>query len=346
MSETPSASPLVPPGTYRFVVGTAAEAVTVIQAQLGPTARVLSVKNEARPGLGKWFGSPRLEVIAELPAPPAEPVVPVAEPEPEPETERRWSPSRAEGRFGVETLLRRAGLPEKLINRLMASRRGKSADEPLHRVLADLCRDLRAGTARLNRPLPARVAFLGGTGVGRTTALCKWFARESLQRGKKVDVWRVEFERPNPTPRLDVFAEALGVSVEHYAPEITQATGEALGVDLPALPEPDSAEGASLRTFLEREEIAGRVLVLNALHDQDVLRAAYARGRAFGATHVVFTHLDELPRWGRLWEFLWEGELTPLFAATGPGLIGDLSEDVVSALLQRTVPTAGMEVAA
>jgi len=41
------------------------------------------------------------------------------------------------------------------------------------------------------------------------------------------------------------------------------------------------------------------------------------------ATHVVFTHLDEVPQWGRLWDYLFDGGIAPLFLATGPSLTGD-----------------------
>jgi flagellar biosynthesis protein FlhF len=80
------------------------------------------------------------------------------------------------------------------------------------------------------------------------------------------------------------------------------------------------------------------VLVLNAAYDTATLRAAYAAGRELKATHVVFTHLDEVTQWGRLWDFLLDGELQPLFLATGPSLTGDCEEDAFDAVARRTLP--------
>ncbi len=344
-------TPTVQPGTYRFVVGSTAEAVATIREKLGPDARVLSVRNDERAGLGRWFGSPRFEVIAEVAAPAAPSTFVAESDEPaEPELPATTIPpaasARAEANDVVDRLLRRAGFPEKMILQLNPpSRRASNAALPLHRVLADLGRDLRVAAARPPVNLPSRTAFFGGSGVGRTTALCKWLAHRTITEGRQGAVWRVEFERPNAAPLLDVFAEALNVTVDHYAEGMLQPPESAdyLLVDLPALPKPDSTEAASLREFLDRENIGGRVLVLNALYEPDALRAAYARGRAFGATHIVFTHLDELARWGRLWEFLWGGELAPLFVSTGPGLIGDFTIDVLDAVLKRTVPSSGGE---
>ena len=158
-------------------------------------------------------------------------------------------------------------------------------------------------------------------------------------------VWRVEFDRPNPTPQVDVFAEAIGSRVEHYAPGITQLTTDFMVADLPSLPAVGSAQSAVFKRFLDDEEIGARVLVLNALFAPEALRSAYARGLELGATHLVVTHLDEMPRWGHLWEFLWDGDLIPLFAGTGPELIGDVTFDVLDHVLQRTVPGSGRAVA-
>lgn len=329
------------PGTYRFEVGSAAEAVATIQGRLGPDARVLSVNGKTRRGLGRLFGSPRFEVVAELPEPPA----------PAPVDEAPRAPLSAlplaQG-ARLPQVLRKAGFPERLIGRLeMSPGWSRALSRPLHEALADLSRDLRAA-ARPARPLPDRVAFLGAAGVGRTTALCKWLSREVFARSRTGRVWRVEFDRPNPAPALDVFGEALGVGVDHYAPGLDAAPGapgEFLLADLPALPPAGSREARLMAGFLEREQFTGRVLVLNAAYDADALRAAYARGRDFGATHLVCTHLDETPRWGRLWEFLIEGELSPLFLGTGPGLTGEIESDVLGRVLARTLPLHGEEVA-
>lgn len=320
------------PGVYRFEVVSAAEAVALIQARLGSEARVLSVLAKPRRGLSRLFAAPRYEVVAELPPPAPPPPGPLVEPA---------GPALAliDG-TRLPALLRRAGFPERLLGRLeMSPGWTRALSRPLHEALADLHRDLRAA-ARPPRALPRRVAFLGGAGVGRTTALCKRLAHEVIARGAAGCVWRVEFGRPNPAPLLDVFGEALGVPVEHYAPGFG-APGAGDGfvfADLPALPAAGSVEDRALARFLDSERFDGRVLVLNAAYEPDALRAAYARGVAHGATHLVCTHLDETPRWGRLWEFLIEGELSPLFLGTGPGLTGEMVSDVLGELLARTLP--------
>jgi len=53
---------------------------------------------------------------------------------------------------------------------------------------------------------------------------------------------------------------------------------------------------------------------------------------------VIFTHLDETPQWGRLWDYLIESELEPLFLSTGPSLTGDYEPEAAQALARRTLP--------
>jgi len=332
MPTHPPTSPT--PGTYRFVVGSAAEAVATIQARLGPTARVVSVQAQPRPGLGRWLRAPRFVVVAELPPPP-EParLEPTAPTEP-------VAPESTAGENRLAATLRRAGFSDRLLGRLEALPGWREATEqPLSQALAGMGREIHssAGT-RPVRPLPARAAFFGAPGAGSTTALCKWLSREVFTRAATGQVWQVQFDRPNPAPALGVFCEALGVPLEHYVPGLSVAERGFLLVDLPGLPPAGSPAITTVARFLDREKIAGRVLVLNAAYAAENLRAANARGRELGATHLVLTHLDEVNQWGRLWEFLLEGDLSPLFLGSGPALTGEIETEVIGAVLRRTLP--------
>ena len=126
MSSSPGSS--YPPGAYKFTVGSAGEAVTLIRERLGPQARVLSVRAVEASGLGKLFRSPRLEVIAQVdpdPAPVARgeaaivSLAAVSEELAAPERRPPPSPSPARSRLaplpsslGLEGLLRRSGITE------------------------------------------------------------------------------------------------------------------------------------------------------------------------------------------------------------------------------------------
>ena len=339
--------------TYKLVVRSTEEAVKTIREQLGERARVLSVRQIPGQGLAGLLGRPRLEVIAQLPALelPSELQPALGQPADERAGTRAnaFSTDRAP-RFsrdmpaGLGDLLRRSGFSPALVGRLeSAPELSGHESKPLHRVLVDVGTTLGAAARKqAPRALPARAAFLGSPGSGRTTSLCKWLAQEMFSRNRTGRVFKAEFDRPNPSEGLGVFCEALGLVLEHATPDSPiPVDGDRFAyVDMPAISVRRAQDNRQLHRCLDTARIEGRVLVLNALYDQSLLRETYAAGRDLGATHLVFTHLDELEHWGRLWDFLIEGELSPLFLSTGSGLTGDLVPDVVSAVMRRTLPGA------
>src|SRR3954470_23932525 len=68
-------APRPAPGScFKFTVRSAEEAVSLIRERLGANARVLSVRSVEAKGLRKFFGAPRLEVIAQMDGAPEAPV--------------------------------------------------------------------------------------------------------------------------------------------------------------------------------------------------------------------------------------------------------------------------------
>jgi flagellar biosynthesis protein FlhF len=337
------------PGTYKFTVQSAEQAVSLIREKLGPDARVLSVRSVTPTGLRKFFATPRLEVVAQVDPVPTEntptiravsgvPATPADESSPaQPRSRLTQFPSS----LGLTGLLRRSGITESALDRLQSGANWSELNSlPLHRALAETSRLLRSqAETRAARAPISRAAFLGAAGVGRTTALCKWLAVEVFRRARLGHVVSVEFDRPHPLGPLPVFAEALGVPLAHFPCE-TQAAmpGGFVYFDLPGISVRRPSDNAALAAWLDREQVRERVLVLNAAYDRPSLRDAYAAGRDLGATHLVFTHLDEVPQWGKLWDYLFDEDLEPLFLATGPSLTGDCEDDVPGAIMRRTLP--------
>ncbi|HYC72668.1 MAG TPA: hypothetical protein VEB66_15770 [Opitutaceae bacterium] len=358
------------PTCYKFTVHSAAEAAQLIRERLGGNARVLSVRNVTPTGLRGLFATTRLEVVAttaeadsrfsassattaEVMPGSSAPGATAAEAHAVSSAPAAGAPASAAGgtrRPGasgdfssLRPLLRRAGFSETLLMRVAESPAWAGLESlPLHRGLVETGRHLqRLAAARVAAAPLTRAAFLGTPGVGRTTALCKWLATEVFRRARIGHVVTAEFDRPNPGGPLPVFCEAMGVPLAHFPASTEPATpGGFVYFDLPGLSVRDPGANAPLAEFLARERIEQRVLVLNAAYDHAALRGAWEAGCGLGATHVVFTHLDEVPHWGRLWDYVLDARLTPLFLATGPSLTGDAEEDVADALARRTLPVA------
>ncbi len=328
---------------YRFVVDSADQAAAIIRERLGPRAHVLSVRSVQATGLRRLWASPKLEVVAKVDPDVQPDAVPAADAGADEEMVPPLSRLVPAAPLSLPALLRRSGVSEVALGRLQCDPSWPALVAlPLHRALVELGLKLssRRNTRSARRPL-RRAAFLGTSGSGRSTALCKWLGVEVFRNERAGRVVLVEFDRPNPAGSLPVFCEALGVPFARFpASPRPSDEGDFVYFDLPGISLGDPADNAPIARFLESERIEQRVLVLNMAYDQAVLRSAYAAGRSLGATHLVFTHLDEVQQLGRVWEYLCDGALEPLFLASGPSLTGNCEEDVWSAVIRKTLGSA------
>ncbi len=347
---TPSFVP-APGSCYRLVVDSAPQAAELIREKFGQRVQVRSVREVPRTGWRRLLARSRLEVVVQIPGGTAPAGAATPEPAALPRSDEAIAdlpaPARPEG--ALATLLRRGGFSDILLARLGTMLAWPELEaQPLPQGLARLAAEFRRRTAtRPARPLPLRAAFFGPAGAGRTSALCKHLAGVVFRRHQTGRVVAVELDRPNPTEQLAVFCEALGVPFLHHPAELVPSDDAGfVFFDLPAVSLRAPALNAGLGRLLAAERIEGRVLVLNAAYDPATLGDAYAAGCDLGATHLVFTHLDEVARWGRLWDYVLGTDLEPLFFSTGPSLTGDCDEDALTTLLQRTLPAVPAATAA
>jgi flagellar biosynthesis protein FlhF len=153
---------------------------------------------------------------------------------------------------------------------------------------------------------------------------------------------KLEADEPNSSEGLAMFCEALGVQLLRTRGELKKLDEDTnLYFDIPGM----ALTGKNIRhlqkTFDELG-IESRVLVVNAAYERQLIQEAYTRAGSLGATHVVFTHVDEIPRCGKLWEFVLDDGLVPLFASTGQNIAADFDRHIIDLLVRRTL-SAGDE---
>jgi flagellar biosynthesis protein FlhF len=337
-----SSAPKSPaPGTYRFIVRSVNEALSVLKAQLGPEARVLSVRPVRQNFIKRIFGGAKLEVIAELSAPESvqEPVM--APPVPG-VLNSTYAAGLARGSRPVDlrAALRTAGFSESLLWRVETERRWSiSGDKPLGDALAEFVHELRQLVGAFPVvPLSRRVVFISSSQADKSLALGQWLTWEVFQQGTKCRVHHVEFSRPNPCLELEVFCDAVGVGLTHHTPNLRVSDdGARVYWDVPCFGASAGDEMPLLADLLKQQAIETRVLVLNAAYETESLRAGLKSGRALGATHVVLTHLDEAKDVGKIWEILLEAEMRPLFFSHDGNLLGPIGADPLDFLVQKTL---------
>jgi flagellar biosynthesis protein FlhF len=364
--ESPSDASAPEPMRYRLVVGSAAEAVALVRERFGAAARVVSVRQLEAGGLKRFLQKPRLEVIVEVgmagvePETPGNNQRPEAEPAPSGAASISVTPAAptaapaesdahavlakalaADAARREISLLRATGFDEALIARIRAEHPGidwnsVSAPEVLG-VLGAWLR--RSYDAIPRRPAGTRRVFLGSCGAGKTTALCKALALDVFVRGRPVAVLKLDGDQPNASDGLAAFCDVLGAPLLRSATEVEEFDDETLlYLDVPGVSLDAHAEHARLAQTLDALRVDTRVLVVNASCEAEAIQDMWELGRVCGATHVVFTHGDEVRRPGKLWRFVLHGGLRPLFLSAGPSPAGEIEEDVFSALLARTFP--------
>ena len=337
---------------YKFVVSSADEAVNVLRERLGENAKVISVRQIEGAGLARFLRAPKLEVIAKVEIPEAAPEpgmpeieVPVADLAPAvPAAPVDEKADELPIEEKVAQILLRAGFNEGMIGRIRSlSAWERLVKMPLGSALTEIAVILRRDYMRTPRKsLYHSVAFFGTPGAGKTTALCKRLVTEVFFRNRRARVLKLDLDRPNPGDGLAAFCDAMGVPLVRDSSDAMDGDGdETLYIDFPGISLDNRADINEVSYALDRHLVVGRVLVVNAAYDAELIKRAYAFGEELRATHVVFTHLDELIHWGKLWEFVIGQPLQPLFLSAGQNLAGDFSEQVFDSILERTFPSEG-----
>ena len=181
--------------------------------------------------------------------------------------------------------------------------------------------------------------FVGAAGTGKTTCLCKWLAQTVLLAGCSARVWRLDGLTANTAESLSVMAEALGVPVVRtWPPQAEQAEAEVHFVDLP---------GIDWRSPGVIDDLAQRIrgfpeaqihLVLNAAYEMPILLQQAEAFAPLPISDLIVTHLDEVMRWGKLWNLVFGTHYTLGHFSAGQDVPGDFKTASAIPLLPRQWP--------
>ncbi len=344
-----------------FTASSAEEAVAQIRAKLGPEAVVLNVRPLPANGLARLWQKPMIEVLAYRPETPAFETTPVVEAlaefrqqlhEIKQQVENHSSKTETEpadcapqfsppafvveadldcGDWRIGAVLQRAGLLPLHTQAVLDQIRSDHGENPPSSLAAEisLAREALSRFWRQPRPISAssRHILIGPAGSGKTTYLCKWLTQAVLMEGRSARVWRLDGTTANMAESLSVYCDILGVPGERIWQNSAETPTEDLNfIDLP---------GIDWRNPMAIKELAGQLrqfgspqihLVLNAAYDISILLAQVRAFASLPIQDIVLTHLDEEPRWGKLWNLVLGTNYAIRHLSTGQNIPGDFYE--------------------
>jgi len=223
---------------------------------------------------------------------------------------------------------------EKVLGIMDASR--SEAPSSVAREVEQVCAALKSLWRERAAPDAAVHIFIGPPGSGKTTCLCKWLAKAILVENRRARVWRLDCAVANAAESLSVYAEILGAPVERFRPEdAALPPGEMLFIDLPGIAWKDAVGMETLAKELG-EMPAGHVhLALNAAYEAPILLQQIRAYSRFMIFDLILTHLDEEPRWGKLWNLVLGASHPIGWMSAGQNIPGDFHPATAQMLFDR-----------
>ena len=200
-------------------------------------------------------------------------------------------------------------------------------------------RDIRVRRFEINSQ--GRVlAFIGPTGVGKTTAIAKLAAKQAIQQNKRIALITIDSQRIAAAKELKIYGKAIGIPVKTAAtPSAFKAAVNALQqhdlilVDTPGVNSENQGEIDELRSYLETIDSIGIHLLLSAGTKEADLVNTIERLRSIPIQHLIITKLDESATFGNLINLLVENQIPLSFLTTGR----EVPDSIETASVERIV---------
>ncbi len=198
------------------------------------------------------------------------------------------------------------------IARAMITRICGSGDVSIHEADRRFSEELNrsfpvSGPIKLKDKGPLVCAFVGPTGVGKTTTLAKLAAHYRLNKNKTVSIVTADTYRIAAIEQIRTFAEIMNIRLEVvFSPdEVPEALAGCAGddivlVDTAGRSPHNTDHMRDLDAFMKKIRPDEVHLVLSATTKDHDLADAIARYRPLGANRVLFTKFDETGRLGNV----------------------------------------------
>ena len=175
-------------------------------------------------------------------------------------------------------------------------------------------------------------AFIGPTGIGKTTTLAKLAAHYSLEKKMKVGLITTDTYRIAAAEQLKVYGKIMGLPV-HVAAEkdvflkaLTDFSGkDVILVDTPGRNHQDDRCLNGLNNLLQTGDVEA-VLLMSPIANKEYLLEAADRFKIFNYDRIILTKVDECNHFGSLYDVLAEIGKPVSYVTTGQNVPKDIEE--------------------
>lgn len=197
---------------------------------------------------------------------------------------------------------------------------------------------------------PNFVAFIGTTGVGKTTTIAKLAAAQKNQRKKQVAVITIDNYGIAANEPLKACARIIGVPLATAVNtgELKQAIHkfqykDLILIDTPGLNPSDPDQLLELKTyFAEIPQLQKHLVVSATIKEKDLIAISESL-KDFGVQCLLFTKLDESRSFGNLINMLLRTNIPVSFLSCGRKVPDDIEGGSIQKLVDLMLPTTNLD---
>jgi flagellar biosynthesis protein FlhF len=223
-------------------------------------------------------------------------------------------------------------LASKILQKALEQNPQHSADcnkEPVMNLMKKVlpCK----GEIDLNGYGPKMVAFVGPTGVGKTTTIAKIAAEYALRRGQKVALVSLDTYRLGAIDQLRIYGDIMEVPFEVAGGKedlrrivARHSDKDLILIDTTGRSHQDKDYSGQLKEIFDAVGGVEIHLVLSVTTQEKLFNATYHQFSPIGVDRVLFTKLDEGLSFGSLFNFSVQNRLPISYFTSGQRVPEDL----------------------
>ncbi len=191
------------------------------------------------------------------------------------------------------------------------------------------------------------IAFIGPTGVGKTTTVAKLAAAIAIDMKKDVALITLDNYRIGAVAELEIYARIIGVPMKtafNYK-ELKRTIKEFKGVDIVlidtvGISQKDESQLNELKAFFDKIQMDEIHLLLSATTKDDDLDDILKNYKSLSFNRLIFTKLDETSAYGNMLNQLIKSKIPVSYFTNGQRVPEDINEATMEKLAGLLVDQA------